>query len=183
MFFGEFINNRRKELNMSIDELVEKSNVPKGTLSKITAGINTNPTLTTATALCKALGCSIDDAFDFEKENTVSTAELDAIKKYRRLDPHGAKTVDLVLNEEYERCVQSVDAVQSTDDDIIETPKGRYKVAHAAAFGGGTMDILIPADVSHDEINRLIDENDAMRSQKENQKVAEELKEIIKRNK
>ena len=44
----------------------------------------------------------------------------------------------------------------NADNDIIETPKGRYKVAHAAAFGGGTMDILIPANASPDEINRCL---------------------------
>lgn len=66
------------------------------------------------------------------------------------------------------------------DNDIIETPKGRYKVAHAAAFGGGTMDILIPADVSYDEINRLIDENKALQRHRKNEKVADELIEKIK---
>lgn len=165
MYFGEFINNRRKELNMSIDELVQKSNVPKGTLSKITAGINTNPTLTTASALCKALECSIDDAFDFEKENTLSTSELDRVKKYRRLDTHGAKIVDLVLNEEYERCTQ----------DTIETSKGAYKVARAAAFGGGVTDIPISADVSTDEINRMIDENKVLQRRKKNDKIADDF--------
>lgn len=105
------------------------------------------------------------------------------LEKYHALDPHGTKIVDFVLNEEYERCIQSADKSKLSDDGIIETPKGRYKVAHAAAFGGGAMDILIPADVSYDEINRLIDENKALQRQKENQKVAEELKEIIKRNK
>lgn len=71
----------------------------------------------------------------------------------------------------------------NADDDIVVTPKGKFRVAHAAAFGGGTMDILIPADVSYAEINRLIDESEAQQRQEENQKVAEELKEIIKRNK
>nr|MDE5577593.1 helix-turn-helix transcriptional regulator [Oscillospiraceae bacterium] len=161
------------ELNISIDELARKSNVPKGTLSKITAGINTNPTLTTASALCKALECSIDDAFNFEKENTLSTSELDRIKKYRRLDTHGAKIVDLVLNEEYERCTQ----------DTIETSKGAYKVARAAAFGGGTADIEIAADVSHDEINRMIDENKALQRRRKNEKVADELIDIATKDK
>lgn len=115
----------------------------------------------------------------------VDYREESVITKYRSLDAHGAKMVDLVLNEEYERCakLQTQTASELTDTEIIETPKGRYKVAHAAAFGGGTMDILIPADVSSEEINRLIDENESLQRQKENQKVAEELKEIIKRNK
>ncbi|MFR5717917.1 MAG: helix-turn-helix domain-containing protein [Anaerotignum faecicola] len=39
----EKINDMRKHIGMSIDDLSEKSGVPKGTLSKITAGITKNP--------------------------------------------------------------------------------------------------------------------------------------------
>ena len=69
MSLNEFINKRRKELNMSIDDLVAESGIPKGTLSKITAGINTNPTLSTVETLCKALKCSINDAVGFVSES------------------------------------------------------------------------------------------------------------------
>lgn len=61
MQLNEAINHRRKELNMSVDDLVKESGVPKGTLSKITAGINANPTLSTVKALCNALGCTLND--------------------------------------------------------------------------------------------------------------------------
>lgn len=106
MYFGEFINNRRKELNMSIDELVKKSSVPKGTLSKITAGINTNPTLSTIRALCKALNCTMDDALDFEKESTLSTKETEMVKKYRSLDDYGKDMVNTVLEKELTRTIE-----------------------------------------------------------------------------
>ena len=69
MSFNEYIYLRRKQLNMSVDELVRKSGIPKGTLSKITAGINTNPTLSTIEALCAALNCTIDEAVNNEKKH------------------------------------------------------------------------------------------------------------------
>ena len=104
MSLNEFINKRRKELNMSIDDLVAESGIPKGTLSKITAGINTNPTLSTVETLCKALKCSINDAVGFVSESESFTiGEQKMIKKYRALDEHGKKIVDFVLNEEYDR--------------------------------------------------------------------------------
>ncbi len=106
MSFNVFINNRRKELNMSVDDLVIKSKVPKGTLSKITAGINTNPTLSTVEALCKALNCSLDDAVDFERKNTFTSKEKCLIDKYRLLDSHGIDMVDTVLQKEYDRCTE-----------------------------------------------------------------------------
>ena len=107
MSLNEFINKRRKELNMSIDDLVAESGIPKGTLSKITAGINTNPTLSTVETLCKALKCSINDAVGFVSEsNSFTIDEQKMIKKYRALDEHGKKIVDFVLNEEYDRSTE-----------------------------------------------------------------------------
>ena len=107
MSLNEFINKRRKELNMSIDDLVAESGIPKGTLSKITAGINTNPTLSTVETLCKALKCSINDAVGFVSESESFTiGEQKMIKKYRALDEHGKKIVDFVLNEEYDRSTE-----------------------------------------------------------------------------
>lgn len=104
MKLNEFVNQRRKELNMSIDELVKKSGIPKGTLSKITAGINSNPTLSTVEALCNALNCSLNDIAGNIQTDSFSLSEKQHIKKYRELDIHGKKIVDIVLNEEYERC-------------------------------------------------------------------------------
>ncbi|MBR6243904.1 MAG: helix-turn-helix transcriptional regulator, partial [Ruminococcus sp.] len=45
MNFTELINQLRKERGLSVDELARRSGVPKGTLSKLTAGISTNPTI------------------------------------------------------------------------------------------------------------------------------------------
>lgn len=70
MQLNEAINHRRKALNMSVDDLVKESGVPKGTLSKITAGINANPTLSTVKAICNALGCTLNDLVcDIENSN------------------------------------------------------------------------------------------------------------------
>lgn len=82
MNFNEFINDKRKQLNLSVDDLVKISGIPKGTLSKITAGINTNPTLSTIEALCKALNCSMDEAIN-HKNSTIlnSLVENDAKKQ------------------------------------------------------------------------------------------------------
>ena len=105
MTFNEYINRRRKELNMTVDELVERSGLPKGTVSKITAGINTNPKLTTIEAICRALMISVDDAMGLAPAASVfSMNEIDHINKYRSLDKHGRKAIDSILDIEYERC-------------------------------------------------------------------------------
>ena len=76
MNFNEFINFKRKQLNLSVDDLVRISGIPKGTLSKITAGINTNPKLSTIEALCVALNCSLDEAINF-KNNCIQMNNIE----------------------------------------------------------------------------------------------------------
>ena len=91
---------------MSIDELSEKSGVPKGTLSKITAGITKNPSIDTVKAIVHTMGFTLDDLDEFprsRKQNDLSMENRELIKKYSNLDTHGKKIVDFILNEEYER--------------------------------------------------------------------------------
>lgn len=121
MAFNEFINIRRKELGMSIDELVIKSGIPKGTLSKITAGINTNPTLSTVETLCKALNCTLNDAVGYVEENQATPNEMVQIKKYRILDKYGKEAVDSVLDVEYKRCTSIAEEQQESKIYISKT--------------------------------------------------------------
>lgn len=55
----EILTAKRKELGMSIGELSEKSNVPKGTLSNILSGNTANPKLENVKAIANALGLSL----------------------------------------------------------------------------------------------------------------------------
>lgn len=64
MSLASRINEIRKAKNLSIDELCYRSGIPKGTLSKITAGITTSPTLDTVRAIANSLNCTLDDLDD-----------------------------------------------------------------------------------------------------------------------
>lgn len=105
MSLGSKINEIRKQKNLSIDELCERSGIPKGTLSKITAGITTSPTLDTVRAIAYALECRLDDLDDSpNKKDCLSAKEQDHIIKYRSLDLYGKEAVDGVLDVESRRC-------------------------------------------------------------------------------
>ncbi len=151
MFFNEFINTRRKELGMSIDELVRRSGIPKGTLSKITSGIHSNPTLGTALALCKALDCTLNDMVGQLSQSTVSTAEMRHLKKYRVLDSYGKEAVDGLTDIEYERCT----AVPEAETEYIT-----LKLAYLAA-SAGTGDYLSDEDYEHITVKRTTETEQA----------------------
>lgn len=119
----EKINIMRKHIGMSIDELSEKSGVPKGTLSKITAGITKNPSVDTVKSIVHAMGFTLDDLDNFpelKNKSVFSIAEMEHIKKYRSLDDYGKDIIDTILEKEYARC----------EDEYVEIAarSGKYKV-------------------------------------------------------
>ena len=108
MELGELITIYRKQANLTIDELSEKANVPKGTLNKIIAGTTKAPTLDNIKALARALGRTLDDFDDTHKEGNKKSAlsddrTLEFATKFFKLDKHGREIVEFVINNESER--------------------------------------------------------------------------------
>lgn len=74
------------------------------------------PDANTLFILCEIYNTTVDKAFGFNQStNNISDNEYLYIKKYRKLDEHGLKIVNLVLQEEFERC--------STINNIEEMPQ------------------------------------------------------------
>lgn len=63
----ESFNRIRIASGLSLDEISAKSGVPKGTLSKITAGITKAPSLETMRNLAHAMGATLDAFCESEK--------------------------------------------------------------------------------------------------------------------
>ena len=105
MNLGNRINALRKEKKISVDELSEMSGVPKGTLSKITAGITSNPTLDTVQAICRALGCSLDALDDTPHiaSPALSSEAVRIAEDYDALPSEGKQMVRLVVDQEKRR--------------------------------------------------------------------------------
>lgn len=118
MDLGNLITQYRKEAGFTIDELAERSGVPKGTINKIISGTTKAPSLDTIRLLAYALGKRLAD-FDQEADSEfgLSQSEHAHIKKYRTLDGYGKNTVDGVLDSEYQRCIE-----QAKETQIITLP-------------------------------------------------------------
>lgn len=125
----EKINAMRKEKGISLDELSQLSGVPKGTLSKITAGITTNPSLETVRAIVMALGYTLDDLEDEPRREAYTDAENLIIQKYRRLPDTGKQAVKNIID--------TMLAAQPEPQGRISPiqPQERMTPVVAAAFG------------------------------------------------
>ena len=104
---GALISLYRRQAGMTIDELVELSGVPKGTLNKIIGGTTKAPTLDTMKAIAKALGKTLADFDDHtaptKNASFLSNEALQIAKDYSILDAHGKHIVQVVLSAELDR--------------------------------------------------------------------------------
>lgn len=121
----EKIDEYKKALGWTNEDLSAASGVPKATIDKITAGKTTNPNLETAKAIMKALGRSLDDLDGMDAHAAHSSSERQHIKKYRALDGYGKSIVDTVLHKEHERVI----AQSSQPINIIKLPFYQEKVS------------------------------------------------------
>lgn len=71
---------------------------------------------------------------------TVTRKEIEHITKLRQLDSHGTKIVDLVLNEEYERCTSITVSEIELEPEEIEIKHSYYKVSAGTGFNLGNDD-------------------------------------------
>ena len=110
MMLHELLTARRNAMNMSIDELTERSGVKKGTLTKIITGVTPSPSLENVRSIANALGMTLDDLYE-AKEKKFTSNDFDLMHKYNSLDTHGKAVVDAVLDLEYRRCAQSPETV------------------------------------------------------------------------
>ena len=60
MELGAIISQKRKQAGLTIDELAERSGVPKGTLNKIINGYTRDPQIETVKSIARALDCTLD---------------------------------------------------------------------------------------------------------------------------
>lgn len=113
MTLYEKLKLERQKAGLSQKQLAEKLNMNLRTYGSYERG---ERDVSTAVLLniCKALSVSSDYLLGRDdtcsitalptNEFVLSDIEKKHIKKYRELDTHGKKIVDLVLDEEYERC-------------------------------------------------------------------------------
>lgn len=117
----KILTDRRRSLGMSIDQLVEKSGVPKGTLTKVLTGVSPNPALETVKAIAYALGLSLNDL----DENHVSELTPEALmvaRAYDHMSGYGRSLIDVIIDNEqkYGRELRRVDQREAERREAIE---------------------------------------------------------------
>lgn len=104
--FADFLNRLKEsksEKQLRVEDISRISNVPIGTVSKIFAGITTDPKISTVIAISESLDVSIDYLIYGEQNNKLHDKESSLIKKYRQLEPDDKEIVDAILDIKVEK--------------------------------------------------------------------------------
>lgn len=147
MSIGTKISEIRKSKKMKIETLSQKSGVPISTLKKILSGVTKDPQIDTIKAIARALECTLEDFDDNSNLKNYSAVEKKLVSDYRRLDDHGKKAVNVIMNVELER-IDKI-ATGSNYDNII--PIKKYQVPYydmpVSAGTGNPLDEEYPEKV------------------------------------
>lgn len=143
MSIGSRIKECRENLGITQEELATLLGVSKGAIGNYEAGIG-YPKVENMTKLFKILKTDANFLFQDEVSTKIkemlTSQEREHIKKYRHLDAHGKKIVNLVLNEEYDRCT----AISENEDSKPEIDVIYSKIY---ADEGGVIKKETPADL------------------------------------
>ena len=110
----EILNAQKKKLSLDIDTIVEKSGVPKGTVSKIMSGITPNPSIENVKAIAYALGLSLSDLDDKMFSKNITDEEHAWLSALRSLDAPGKAVVQTVLESQQQRIREYGPAVKAS---------------------------------------------------------------------
>ena len=124
----EILTYRRKKLGMSIDQLVEKSGIPKGTVTKVLTGVSPNPALETVKAIAYALELTLND---LDEDNTpeLSAEAVAVARAYDKMSSYGKSLIDkIVENESKYKIMKAVPIIgEAILDGTIETREASKK--------------------------------------------------------
>lgn len=115
MGLKENIKNRRLELNLTLDEVSRKLSISKPTLQRYESGVISNIPSDKIEKLAVILETTPSCLMGWEKTNIeikpkLTQEEQSLLDKYNSLDYLGKHTVSTVLEMEFNRCTQLLNA-------------------------------------------------------------------------
>ena len=138
----ELLKKGRLNKGLKQSDVAKKIGVKGNTLSNYENGIS-EPDIDTFCALCDIYGLDpsemLGEAYGLNVTGidfNVKPSEITHIKKYRALDGHGKKIVDVVLDEETERMQTLAQQAEGEDDedDVIDVDFASLKASAGNGF-------------------------------------------------
>lgn len=145
------IGKYREAIGMSQKELAKKLGVVPSRISNWETGANC-PTIDILFEVCEILNVSINDIYGVYPNSkfVLQYDEIEHIKKYRALDPHGKEMVDFTLLKEWERSTAEAEKSNVVPMTLKEDTTYYVNAAHPID-GASEEDKQVDEDIMNDE--------------------------------
>lgn len=111
MALHEILTQKRIELGLSLDEIVKRSGVPKGTVAKIMSGNTPNPQIESLKAIAYALDLTLDDLD--ENPARVQDSDLWELREALRRRPEMRTLFSLTKNATASEIRQAISVIEA----------------------------------------------------------------------
>jgi transcriptional regulator with XRE-family HTH domain len=112
----DYLNKVKKDKGMTAEDLSNRSGVPLSTLNKILSGQTSDPKFETLKAICNALGISLAELDDYEKEKDELTEYLDELHKRPEMKML-FKVAKKASKEDVEKAVKIIEMFKGSSSD------------------------------------------------------------------
>lgn len=113
--FDEFLDRLKEiktEKQLRVEDISRLSNVPLGTVSKIFAGITTDPKISTVISIAESLDVSIDYLIYGKRETHVEESSL--VNKYRQLEADEQEEIEAIIDLKIDKLNKKIQEKEET---------------------------------------------------------------------
>lgn len=133
MEFGEAVKKRRTQMELSLSDLAERTNVSKAMLSDIETG-KKNPTLRVACNIAVGLGCQISDLLDVPPE--VQFEKLVGDRRKVLVDPSSGVERHLLSPPMVQHGIQVLQFIFPPSSEVFWNSDGAGVIEHVTCIEG-----------------------------------------------
>lgn len=154
----EDIMNRR---DMSTPDVSRACGLPDSTVRSIINRKSKNVALEVGFKLARGLGVTIEylSGLSCDHVGNASFDATDIIKKYRELDSHGKKVIDLLLEEEFGRINSTPEPVETSEPEPLPEPVEYSSYPRAKKRKDGMTEILVYDQPAAAGLGNYLDES------------------------
>ena len=126
--FSQILKQARIKAGLTQKQVYEHFDIPQSTFSSWEVG-KSEPSGEMLIHLCEFYKCDLMKEFSGTTPSIMTVSDIELVKKYHCLDPHGKDMVDTVLEKEYSRSIAIKEAPPQEEISLIDFPVSPYKAS------------------------------------------------------
>lgn len=131
--FSQILKQARIKAGLTQKQVYEHFDIPQSTFSSWEVG-KSEPSGEMLIRLCEFYKCDLMKEFSDTIPSIMTVSDIELVKKYHCLDPHGKDMVDTVLEKEYSRSIAIKGTAEQEESNLIIFPVSPSKASAGSGY-------------------------------------------------